>query len=387
MTSSIHPHRADSERQNRERQDAYRERVTGSVVSEQRWLDGADGEPAWPELPAWLSRPRRGIRIGGGIDEDDEDDELTENPDQYVDEHVLGALVGHLIRMTVGDLPAWIVGLTTHLMHWTDQANGPHYDKARDRDNRPHTWNAHFFEFAGILSVALPHADVVKLFLEPITRFKDEAFHDVMATYLRGFDRAVLATDTATPENPAAVRSILAGRIRKGWNFQRYQREKTFMSETHAGDAMTAMFFQPHRLVGASRPITPDNWNGLDAVMPILTALVAGAPASGYFATLFLNLVEPSPRAPLLPFVVQAMAAWCSAYGVDTNFWSEKEIGGRTCAWFDRTFTADPASSAVVPGVVDDLMKYLDILVRSGVAQAREIEERIIGMGQSRKSA
>lgn len=387
MMSSIHPHLGESERQNRQRQDAYQKSISGSVASEQRWLDGADYEPAWPELPAWLSRPRRSIRIGGGIDDDNEDDGLIENPDQYVDEHVLGALVSHLIRMTVGDLPAWIVGLATHLMRWTDQANGPHDDKARDRDNRPHTWNAHFFEFVGILSVALPHADVVKLFLVPITQFKDEAFHDVMATYLRGFDRAVLAIDTATPEDSTAVRSILADRIRKGWNFQRYQREKTFMSETHAGDAITAMFFQPHRLVGASRPITPDNWNGLDAVMPILTALVVGAPSSGYFATLFLNLVESSPRAPLLPFVVQAMAAWCSAYGVDTNFWSEKEIGGRTCAWLDRTFTADPGASAVVPCVADDLMKSLDILVRSSVAQAHEIEERVVGMGQSRKSA
>jgi hypothetical protein len=43
--------------------------------------------------------------------------------------------------------------------------------------------------------------------------------------------------------------------------------------------------------------------------------------------------------------------------------------------------------TGVIPGVVDDLMKCLDILVRSGVAQAREIEECIIGMGQSRKSA
>ena len=380
VTSSIHPRRGDSERQNRERQNAYRKGVEGSIASEQRWLDGADGEPAWPELPAWLSRPRRGIRIGDGIEEDDE---ITENPDQYVDEHVLGALVGHLIRMTVGDLPAWIIGLATHLMRWTDQANGPHDEKARDRDNRPHTWNAHFFEFAGILSVALPHAEVVKLFLEPITRFRDEAFHDVMAEYLRGFDRAALATDTKKPENPVAVREILADRIRKSWNFRRFQHERGFTSETHAGDAMTAMFFQPYRLVSSGRPIIPDNWGGLDEVMPTLTGLVVGAPTSGYFATLFLNLVESSPRAPLLPFVVQAMAAWCSAYGVDTNFWSEKEIGGRVCAWLDRTLTADPAS----PAVVDDLMKCLDILVRSGVAQAREIEERINGMGQSRKSA
>jgi len=55
-------------------------------------------------------------------------------------------------------------------------------------------------------------------------------------------------------------------------------------------------------------------------------------PSSGYVATLFLNLVESSPSAALLPLVVQATTVWCSAYGVDTNFWVEKNIGGRVCA-------------------------------------------------------
>lgn len=386
MTSSIHPHRGDSERQTRVRQSAHRKSVEEAIAAEKQWLDGVEAEPPWPDLPSWLSRPRRGIRLGGPIEEEDED-EITENPDQYVDEHVLGALAEHLVRMTIGDLPPWIVDLTAHLMRWTDEANGPHDQKARDRDNRPHTWNAHFFEFAGILTVAVPHADVVKIFLGPMIQFKDEPFHDVMATYLRGFDRAVRATDTKKPENPVGVREILAGRIQNGRNYRRYQREKTFMSETHAGDAMTAMFFQPHRIGGSSRPNIPDNWIGLDDVMPALTALVVRAPSSGYIATLFLNLVETSPRAALLPFVVQAMSGWCSAYGVDTNFWSEKEIGGRVCAWLDRTLTTDPTSPAVLPSTVDELMRCLDVLIRSGVAQAREIEDRISGTSQSRRSA
>ena len=72
------------------------------------------------------------------------------------------------------------------------------------------------------------------MFLEPITRFKDEAFHDAMAGFLRGFDRATQATDTKKPENPVAVRALLADRIRQGWNFQSLGREKSFMSETHA---------------------------------------------------------------------------------------------------------------------------------------------------------
>jgi hypothetical protein len=383
--SSIHPRRDGDERRNQKLKNEYRGKIDNAIAAEQRWLEGVAGEPRWPELPVYLSRPRRSIRIGRGVEKDDEP--VDEIPDQYLNEHALGAIVRHLARMTVGDLPAWIVDLAAHLMRWTVEANGPHDEKARDRDHRPDTWNDCFFEFVGILSVALPHPEVVQVFLDPIMRFKDEPFHDAMAPYLRGFDRAVLATDTTRPENPVAVRKILADRLRRGGNFQRYRVEKSFTSETHAGDAMTAMFFQPHRFGGSSRPIVPDNWDGLDDVMPILTALVVEAPCSGYCATLFLNLVETSPRAALVPFVVQAVTAWCSAYGVDTNFWSEKEIGGRVCAWLDRTFTADRMTAAIIPGLSNALMGCLDVLVRSGVAQAREIENRVSAVEQSRESA
>jgi hypothetical protein len=386
MASSIRPRRGHSDHQNQVNWQAHWEKIEATIAAEQQWLDGTKNEPAWPQLPAWLSRPRRGIRIGDWAKEGD--DELNEEPpDHYVDEHTLGALVGYLIRLTVGELPPWVVALTAHLMRWTDEANGPHGEKDRDRDNRPYTWNSHFFDFLGILCVALPHDDVTAMFLEPIIRFKDEAFHDAMAAFLRGFDRAMQAIDTKKPENPVTVRALLASRIRRGWNFKRLGREMGFTSETHAGDALNAIFYQPPRIANNGRPSIPDNWNGLDATMPTLIALVAGAPSSGYLATLLLNLVEPSPRAALLPFVVQATTAWCSAYSVDTNFWSEKEIGGRVCGWLDRTFTADSTLAGVLPGVAEDLVKCLDILIQSGVVQAREIEERIAGMGPNHKTA
>jgi hypothetical protein len=384
MISSIYPRRGDNEDQNRANRRAHQERVEAAIAAEQQWLDGERGEQAWPELPSWLSRPRRSIRIGGWSEEDDVEDHI---PEYYADEHALGALVSHLIRLSVGDLPAWVVDLAAHLMRWTIEANGPHGEKDRERDNRPYTWNSHFFEFLGILCVALPHADVVRLFLEPLARFKDEAFRDGMAEFLRGFDRAMQAIDTRKPENPVAVRVQLAERIRRGRNYRRLGNEKGFTSETHAGDALNAMFYQPPRFANHGRPSIPEDWNGLDVTMPLLTSLVVGAPSSGYLATLFLNLVESSPRAALLPFVVQAATAWCSAYGPDTNFWCEKDIGGRVCAWLDRTFVADPVSADALPAVAEDLLKCLDILIQAGVAQAHGIEERIAQMNQGRKSA
>jgi hypothetical protein len=386
IMASVHFYRADSERQTAINQQAYDDNVSAAITAERNWLDGTGAEPAWPELPPWRSRPRRGIRLPGGTEPEDEDVE-EERPDQYVDEHTIGAVAGNLIRFTVGELPAWVIALAEHFMSWTYDANGPHGENDRDRDNRPFTWNSEFFDFLGILCVALPHDEALAKFLMPIMQFKDEAFHDAMAEFLRGFDRAMQAIDTKRPENPVAVRELLADRIQKGWNYKRLGREKGTTSETHAGDALNAMFYQPHRIANRGRPSIPDNWEGLDSNMPTLVRLAVSAATSGYIATLFLNLIESSPRGALLPFVVEALTAWCAAYGVDTNFWSEKGFGGRVCTWLDRTFTSDPASATDLAEVEENLLRCLDVLVRSGVAQAKEVEQRIASMSPPRKIA
>jgi hypothetical protein len=78
--------------------------------------------------------------------------------------------------------------------------------------------------------------------------------------------------------------------------------------------------------------------------MATLTDLVVGAPTSGYLASLFLNLVESSHHKALVPFVAAATDAWCKAYGIDRNFWVEKNIGSRICGWFDAVLRKDASS-------------------------------------------
>jgi hypothetical protein len=263
-------------------------------------------------------------------------------------------------------------------MGWTREANGPHGDDHRERDHRPTTWNVHYFDFLGILCVALPHNRVQELFLEPMASFTEEAFHDAARAFLRGFDRATLAIDTLNPDNPAALRAFLAERIRRGRSFRRLRHEKSIMAETHLGDALNALFYQPSRWAHHGKASIPQRWGGLLETMPTLAELVKEAPASGYVATVFLTLVESSPCGALLPSVVTAMSAWASAYGNDANFWSEKAIGTRVCAWLATSLNEDTAASlAAVNFVRQELIRCLDVLIRSGVAQARELEDRL----------
>ena len=305
--------------------------------------------------------------------------------DAFVDERQLGELVGHLIRFTISGVP-WLVPLTKHLMGWTLKANGPTRDERWRSDNRPSDWNCDFFDFVGVLSVALPHADVVAI-VQPITDLHDDAFHDCAAAFLRGFDRSTLATDTKFPETPAAVRRVIADRIKDGWNYRRFEDEKTFTSETHAGDALTAIYYQPPAFMNFGQTSLPAKWIGLDATIEALTELAVGAPASGYIAELFLNMIKTSPRAALLPFVVTAATAWgrptepTSTSGRSEMFW-------RTPMWLDRgTIDEDPTCASKIVEVRYALFTCLDVLVRSSVAQASEVENRILRLLPDRKTA
>lgn len=375
MISAVHPRRVLDIARQTENAALHRQTIDTAIEAERCWLGGDGSEPPWPELAPWKSRPRRGIRLGddGHIEDDETEDEP---PSHYVDERAIGRLVHHLISFTIVEVPAWIRDLAGHFMAWSDEANGPHGDDVRDRDNRPDTWNIQFFDFIGVLSVAIPHSEVVDIFLSRILKFNEEAFHDAMASFLRGYDRATVATDTKEPENPAAVRALLADRIKCAWNYRRLGREKGFTSETHAGDALNAMFYQPSRWANNGHTI-PANWRGLQETMATLTDLAVGAPTSGYLASLFLNLAESSHDKALVPFVVQATAAWCGVYGIDRNFWAEKNIGSRVCTWFDVLLTKDASAYDVVKNAADELFKCLDVLVQSGVAHARVLEDKI----------
>lgn len=376
MVKAVHVYATNGIEQRREIQLRHKETVQTAIEEERRWLDGKADEPKWLDLPQWGSRRRRRSLRLPGFDqalEDDEDDTTT----HYVDEQALGTLAQHLIRFAIRDIPAWLLDLVHHLMAWTDQANGFDGKNDRDSDQRPYTWNINFFDLVGILSVALAHDQVVDLFVNHILKYGDDSFHEATASFLRGYDRATIATDTGEPENPQEVRALFAQRIKQTWNYRRFQREKVFTCETHAGDALNAMFYQSSRWEQNPRPIFPTNWPGLLTTIATLTDLVVGAPTSGYIATLFLNLVDASHDKTLIPFVVQALAAWCGAYGVDRNFWAEKDIGGRICGWFDSVLAKNIGARDTLMSVADDLFRCLDMLVQSGVAQARLLEETI----------
>ncbi len=345
--------------------------VKSAIAAELTWLKYNNSEPAWPQIAPWQVRPRRRLRIPGpGVEE-----ETSRKPhraqDLCADESRLGLISSHLVSLAVCDRPTWLIELTKHLANWAIEANGPD-EEGRDGDRRPFTFNANFFDYLGILVAALPHDEAITYFVEPILEFPDEACVDTLATLLRGFDRAVNSTDAKKPLDPYALRRVLARRLQQSRSYNRLTRDKSFTCEMYLGGALCAMFYQAPRMMQLGPPLPPCPPGDFVRALPTLTALVVGAPTSGYIAVLFLDLVELSAKPPLLPFVLEAVMVWCKAYDADTSFWGNNDIGARTCVWFTKAL-----GGSLTAQQRSDLRGVLDVLVRAGVTSARVLEDII----------
>jgi hypothetical protein len=386
--AAVHPRRTLDATRDEEIRATHRRSIAAAVEAEKRWLDGLTDEPPWPTLEPWHSRRRRYIRLGGPTF-DDEVETPRAPPEMYVDEHGLGTLANYLVGLTIDEVPEWLVSLASRLMAWTIEANnGPPGDDEDERENRPTAWSIGYFDFLGVLSVALPLDQARTLFIEPMTRLHDDAFNDAAASFLRGFDRSTRATDTPEPENPSEVRRLIAQRMQSTNSMRSLTcRDTSFTAETHLADALNAMFYQPARFMNQGRADLPDRWDGLLVTMPVVTATVTAVAQSGYVAVTFLSLIENSPRATFLPNMVEAVSAWRNIHPAGSNFWNEHQIGNRVCEWIERTLNEDADAANVLPAVRDELGKCLDVLVRSGIAPARALESRLAEDGPVKKSA
>ncbi|MEQ1612055.1 MAG: hypothetical protein ABL904_04830 [Hyphomicrobiaceae bacterium] len=347
--------------------------IASRLAREKAWLDAGGMEPAWPSVPDWVTRARRGIRIGGT----QPIEEAEEPPIVQADEHALAQLAEYLVVLTVGGPPEWLIQLAVHLMAWTDAANGPHGHNTRDRDHRPDTWNGSFFDFLGVLSSGLPHAQVIPAFINPLAQFNEEAFCDCAADFLRGFDRATFATDTLKSDNPVAIREAIATRIKQLRTFGYLRREKKFSAEYHLADLVSAFFYHRTNLQLSNRPSFPSGCAGITQTVSTLVDLIVTAPSSGYLATAFLNVLDAAVLRDLLPLVARALTAWSRAYGVDTLFWHDRDIGPRACNWLDKILTAH-AVAASDAALRATLSASLDIMVRSGVGEASQVERKLL---------
>jgi hypothetical protein len=388
LTAAVRPRRTEDDAADRQSRRNHSQRVAYAIRAEKRWLRGERTEARWPKLPLWPSRRRHALRIGFP-----QQDELcapcSRRPlDFYVDEQVLGALVAG-VSVLVQGTPAWVLELTDNLLQWTIEANNGPLDEhdGRERENRPYHWNSVFFQFLGRLCAFKTFAEARPRFFEPMTQLHETSFHDALATFLNGIDQST-PVDAEGDAPPVAVRRLFAEHLARGRRWQYWSREKSLTAEIHLGHALCAMFFHTSRFGSIEpRAYVPDRWQLLPTCMPIFDSLVVAAPLSGYVADLFMKIVETSPTGPLVPHVIKAAGIWADAWGIDSEYWSERQFGNRVCSWLNDALTNEMTAEGYLAGLKDTLIRALDVMIRSGCTNAHGLEtwltERRLLSGQN----
>ena len=362
----------DSERSKKKQEHA--DWVQRVADAELRWLLNEADEPAWPDLPPWINRPRRRrVITRSGIEQIPQ--RSRAEPEAMVDQQRLAKVVSHVFPLMIGRTPVWVPPLMNHLLAWTIAANSGEDDDTPD--GRPYEWNAEFYQDLGFLVAASDQDAGIKAFVLPLLKLGDDAFHEAAGSLLRGFDIAVFSTDALKPMDQVTLRRTIADRIRLTWNYERIGREKGMNSETNAGGALTALFFAPPGFMPDRRVRITKDWSGLEDAMPILTGLVTGAPCSGYLATLLLDVLAAAPRPTLVPAAIACGQAWAQAYGPDAGFWIHNDMGARLCAWL-----ADRLENGAVTLSAPDrlaLTTTVDVMIQAGVTSARRLEDILSG--------
>ena len=98
-----------------------------------------------------------------------------------------------------------------------------------------------------------------------------------------------------------------------------------------------------------------------------------------FVALVTLNLIEVSPRAAHLPFIIVAAMAWLASYPDDTAFWTGQEIGRRVCALIDGLRLQGEALLDPEQALRRDIDTLLAALVALGVAEASRLEMALAG--------
>lgn len=339
----------------------------GLVDAERAWIACAVEEPAWPTLPHWYTRRRRGIRLPGGSAEAPEPTRPI--PEVFPDEQRLAVVAATLIPFCVGARPCWLMPLVEHLFAWAIAANT--LPDGEEAERRPNEFNYAFFELLGIVCAMLPWNEAEPL-LERITKLADDAFCDAAASLVAGFDRALLSSDASKPDNPENLRKALLPRVRTTRFFGRLKRETSNTCEVHLGALVSALFFQKGGYVPGRAPYVPDQWPGIAPVLGNLADLTVEVVNSSYVATLFLRLMARAVAGPeALAVLVRVADGWTAARGADVSFWITEEIGTQVCRELMRQLVGQELSAEIKASVIASL----NVMTAVGVVRAREIEE------------
>ena len=161
----------------------------------------------------------------------------------------------------------------------------------------------------------------------------------------------------------------------RGW--ERHVRDCSKRIEIHLGPAVAVVLFNDYgHFQPAKCYLKP---KGVERLTPFLPLLEEVAEKGTFLlvAISLLNLIETAPSAAHLPLIIGAGLSWATTISDDKEFWVDHGIGRRLCALIEAILTLDSKLFRSQQALRRDADNLLAALVRMGVAEAYQLEDKL----------
>ena len=355
------------------RSERQRQRVQAAINAELGWLAGERSEPDWPPFPTKAASPRHPIRLRRERVQDDE----PQRPDEYADHQAAAVWVSQLRSLDDATIRPWLREIARAYAAWTAEANGVGLEMHDGLSDSPTEWNDAYYDLLARCLPGISLADVDSFALTSIITLPDEPFFDVTTRFVRSID-AVYFSDAGLDEAVAVhVRSVLANRLMESIGWKRVGGSRSASIEMHIASAIAVLFFNDHSFLQPAKCyLLP---KGVDRLAPFLTVLepLVRTGTSVFVAVVTLNLLEVSPRAGQLSFLVAGAQTWLSSHGDDSEFWIAHASGRRVCGLIEGIWLQGKHLLAVGSALRSNVDRILGALTNLGVPEARRLEEAL----------
>jgi hypothetical protein len=356
-------------------EELWRERIRSAVDFEMAWLSGSGPEPEWPTFPEEQPRRRRRFRLPSGPA--DEPKPAPKRSAEYTDHQA--AALWLINAKSLGDVAKnpWLRDVVRIYGPWTMAANGAGLNRSEEISDPPREWNDAYFDRLARCVAGLSLPEVERLALEPLVSLPDKSFFDAVAEFVRSVDTVYFDDQDLAQPVAVGIRAKLAERMMESSGWKWMVSRPSASIETHIGQAIAVIFFNQFGFGPSTKCyLLPKGIDRIGPFLPVLEMLVQSGP-SLFVALVTINLLEVSPRAEHLPFLVTAAKTWVDNYPNDSQFWVDYGIGRRVCNWIESVRVQD----ATLLGADDPLRLEVDrilaALVRLGVPEARRLEQAL----------
>lgn len=366
----------------------YESRLASAVEAELAWLDYTGPEPAWQKFQAEgmqpVSRRRRpGTGIGGGKPDGRTALVKPVAPRTYVDDQAAALWISSLRPLVNVMQRPWLRELAAVYADYSSALNGEGLGPDEELSREAGEWNAEYYPLLVRTLVGLPENERNDLAIDRITRLADEPFFDVMTEFLQAVD-VVFFNEHALQVEAPQIRRQLIQRLSASTGWKRLIGSRSSGVEIHLAPAIATVFFNTYnQFIGrTSSYLTPASIDRFAPFLSQITELASEGP-SYFTALLTMDLLEVSPRASLLPLLLESAKAWLGAYRDDTVFWIDYSIARRVCAWIGLIQHTEPSTLKDDSPERYAIDLILAALVRIGAPEARQLEAQIIASATS----